>query len=285
MRALVVIAHYFKARNGSIYSSEQERLRQQRQASIEQVVQTWRGFFGTSATIDIAHKRTKIDPTPVDKLDICVLVNDSNHLLTPEFEKACNIRKINVRVADTRYLPFGAHRLMAESRKLYDWFVYSEDDILLRDALLFRKLEAFQARFGPSRILQPNRYEMNPRSWRIKTYIDGDLRGGFIEPYLKHVEERAEILLHESELGTLTYARARNPHSGFFALNAEQLAHWTAQPSFLDLDCSFVSPLESAATLSLLKAFSLYKTTPPYQSYFEMEHLDTKFSNLRLPVM
>lgn len=48
---------------------------------------------------------------------------------------------------------------------------------------------------------------------------------------------------------------------------------------------SFVSPLESGATLGILKTFSIFKSTVPNLGYFEIENLDKKFSNMKLDVL
>jgi hypothetical protein len=56
-----------------------------------------------------------------------------------------------------------------------------------------------------------------------------------------------------------------------------------AQPHFGDQDCSFVSPLESAATLGILKTFPIYKTFGRDMGWLEIEHLDTRFSGINLP--
>jgi len=79
----------------------------------------------------------------------------------------------------------------------------------------------------------------------------------------------------------VTFARARNPHSGFLAITRSELAHWMAQPHFLDLDCSFVGPMESAASLAMLKTFPVYKASRDSQDFCQIQHLDRKFSALR----
>jgi hypothetical protein len=115
-------------------------------------------------------------------------------------------------------------------------------------------------------------------------YIDGDLRFGLMQRLLGMVDEPETTLTQREPAGAVKFVRALNPHSGFFALSAEQFAFWSEQKHFLDMDCSFVSPLESAATLGLLKTFSVFKPALPLH-HFEIQHLDTKFSNMQLPVM
>ncbi len=65
-------------------------------------------------------------------------------------------------------------------------------------------------------------------------------------------------------------------------LSRAQAQHWVKQPHFFDLDCSFVSPLESAGSLSLLKTFSIYKPLLP-ADFLEVEHQDQKFSSYDWP--
>jgi hypothetical protein len=94
-----------------------------------------------------------------------------------------------------------------------------------------------------------------------------------------------EDTLYGSPFGrTGVFQRARNPHSGFYALTRDQLSYWMSQPHWLDRDCSFVSPLESAATLGIAKTFSIYKPFGASSGFLEIEHLDDRFSTMNLPV-
>ena len=53
-----------------------------------------------------------------------------------------------------------------------------------------------------------------------------------------------------------------------------------SQPHWGDEDVSFISPLESAATLAVLKTFAIYKSYGPGLDFCEAEHADTRFSSL-----
>ena len=284
MRICLIVAHYFKAEANPAYSSVDARKRDQRRQALARVLMAWRAQFSESSSLDIGQKMTELHPTSV-ALDMSVLVQGEDHLVDEHLQRGLGVELVGTQLANPRMLPFGAHQLMAERRGQYDWFVYSEDDLLLHDPALFQKIAAFNRVFGPRRLLQPNRYELNPQAWRLKTYIDGDLRPGLVDGLWSLVDDPQSALVHESDFGLLHFARARNPHSGFFALSSEQLAYWMAQPHFGDQDCSFVSPLESAATLCLAKTFSIYKPSAPNHNHLEIEHLDNKFSNLRLPIM
>jgi hypothetical protein len=61
------------------------------------------------------------------------------------------------------------------------------------------------------------------------------------------------------------------------------MAYWAAQPHFLDRDTGFIGPLESAATLGIMRTFRVYKPAVENASFLEIEHHGTAFiSQLRL---
>jgi hypothetical protein len=284
MRALVVFAHYFKAESKSTYSSTNAAQREARRESIARVLLAWRAQFGETASLNVEHKKLELNPPALDTLDMAVVVNGDDHLLDDAMLNRLGVEKLSVSLDQPRMLPFMAQRIMEQRKARYDWFVYSEEDVLPHDASFFGKLGAFQKNFGARRVLQPNRYEVNAAALRAKTYIDGDLRIGLMSRLFSFVPETENLLVQRDASGVLKFARAMNPHSGFFALSAEQFEMWSSAKHFLDMDCSFISPLESAATLGLLKTFSVYKPVLPMH-HLEIEHLDTKFSNMNLPLL
>lgn len=284
MRALVVFAHYFRAESQSIHSSTDERARAARRHAIAQALLSWRAHFGETATLNVEHRKFELNAPSAPQLDLAIVVNRDDHLLDDAMLRAFGAEKIVFDLDQPRMLPFMAQRIMADRKQSYDWFVYSEDDLAMRDGGLFSKLDAFRDAFGPKRVLQPHRYEINPRALRAKTYIDGDLRPRLMSRLFALVEESEPTLIQRGAPEAVKFTRAMNPHSGFFALCAEQFDAWSRQPHFLDLDSSFVSPLESAATLGLMKTFSVYKPALPMR-YLEIEHLDAKFSSHQFPVL
>ena len=57
-----------------------------------------------------------------------------------------------------------------------------------------------------------------------------------------------------------------------------------SQPHWMGGDCSFVSALESAATLGIAKTFSIYKPFGASSGFLEIEHPDDRISTMNLPV-
>ena len=52
---------------------------------------------------------------------------------------------------------------------------------------------------------------------------------------------------------------------------------WSRQPHFLDRDTSFIGPLESAATLGIMRTFRVYKPAVESAGFLEIEHFGTSF--------
>lgn len=282
MRILLALVHYFKAEADPRHASVNGALQTARRQRAQAVVEAYRGLFDRPATIDIESKRFQRGPGGGDELDIAVLTVPGCSLLDDPFLDRHRAVRIEVQPDNPRMLGFHVHELFARLRAEYDLFCYSEDDLRPTDPDLFAKLVWFAGETGGQRVLAPNRYEWNPAGAAIKTYIDGDLRGGFVDPLLAYRPDVDAIQL--SALGrSRSFRRARNPHSGFFGVTQAQLGHWMRQPHWLDRDCSFVSPLESAATLGLAKTFPVFKPFAASAGFLELHHLDTRFSSLDLP--
>ncbi len=178
-------------------------------------------------------------------------------------------------------LGFECHAVLRDRLGDYDYYAYLEDDLISRDSWLFVKLGWFTAQLGDEVLLQPNRYEVSPLLGLVhKAYIDGDLRDDVTAPF-------QDLLVTPVATGsllgtTVTFQRAKNPHAGCFFLNTRQMEAWLRQPYFLDRDQSFIGPLESAATLGVMRTFRIYKAAPESAGFLEIEHFGTSFlDNLR----
>jgi hypothetical protein len=282
MRILLAIAHFFRAEEGSNHSSTDAHRRDQRAAAIRSVIDSWRGHYGAVSSINVWQKRFEPMAGVADQLDIIVLVNGENHLLDADYCKSRGVRLYDAQLENPRMLGFSAHKLFADARNIYDVFAFSEDDLRPTGGDLLQRVLAFQDDFGWRRVLFPNRFEWNLRGPALKTFIDGMLRPGLIQPFEAALPDE-RFLKGRQGAQPLSFQRATNPHCGFFAITSEQLAHWVAQPHFGDQDCSFISPLESAATLGILKTFPIYKPFGRNMGWLEIEHLDTRFSGMNLP--
>jgi len=280
VKILLAIPHFFRPAPDSINASTNVAKRQLRHDVVRRSIMGWRGHFSRPAVLNVERKRYESFET--ETLHIAALLSGDDHLLDPEFCAEWGVRRQSVRVDNPRLLGFAARTLFANARNDYDLFVFAEDDLMPRDGALLRKIAGFTEAFGPRRLAMPNRYEWNPRGPGLKTYNDGDLRPGLIGPRIDAIPDE-EWLRQPFGSSSIVFHRALNPHSGFYALTRDQLLYWIEQDHFSDIDCSFVSPLESAATLGVLKTFSIYKPHGPDVGWIEIEHLDDRYSSLPFP--
>lgn len=277
MRVLVAVVHYFKAEEKPRHSSTDANRQAERAAAVRNVIDAWRGHVGPSSMMNVHPHRYERVRGPAAELDIAIITSGDDHLLDAEHANTSRLRVVRATVDNPRMLGFAAHKLFADNRHNYDLFVFSEDDLRPTDGSLIKKVVAFNDAFGDKRVLLPNRYEWNLKGPAYKTFIDGDLRPDVIAKYEQSLPD--ELFLRQM-IGSqsIVYRRATNPHSGFFAITSQQLAYWMAQPHFLDLDCSFVSPLESSASLGVMKTFSVFKSWGADMGWLEIEHLDHRFT-------
>ena len=282
MKLLVAIPHYFKPKPNSRHSSTDGTRREQRAQAIKDVILCYRGLFGGSSKLNI--NTIKLEPYlgPDIEVHIVVVVQGEDHLLDLEFCKQHQVSVASVKLADPRLLGFAVQSLLAENRSHFDYFVFCEDDLRMHDPLFFSKLEWFNASFGWQRLLMPNRVEWNAQIPTVKTYIDGDLLPKHVQHYLDALPDEA-FLKATAFLQPIRFERTRNPHAGFFALSSEQMHYWTQQPHFGDGDLSFFTPLESSATLGVMKTFPIYKSAGRDAGFLELEHLDDRYSVYGIP--
>ncbi|MDO8380747.1 hypothetical protein [Phenylobacterium sp.] len=284
MRILVTIAHYFSAEANPRHASTRESRREDRKRAVEEVICAYRGQFGTSTTMDVGTKSFQPGVGSDDDIDIVAVTTHEKHLLEPDFCRTYGVKVAKLELENPRMLGFSAHQIMAQRANQYDLFVFSEDDLRVNDPSFFSKLAWFNQAYGQKRVLSPNRIEWNRKAPTLKTYIDGDLNAQIADQMNAFVPD--DDALYGAPLGRqMVMRRARNPHSGFFALTRDQLNYWMRRPHWMDRDVSFISPLESAATLGIAKTFSIYKAFGRSAGFLEIEHLDSGFSSLKMPVI
>lgn len=186
--------HFYSADEAPVYSSRSSLKLDQRRLAIHELVFNWRAVCEQPFVLDIERKSfVSAEAEPI-KLDIYILVNGKNHLLEDMFIEKNGIKLVTVKTENPLMIPFASYHVFFKNKGDYDWFVYSEDDLVLRDPFIFQKQALFRRHFGEARLLQPNRFEFNPDGPSIKTYVDGNLREGFIKPFLDRVDEREDHL-------------------------------------------------------------------------------------------
>lgn len=277
MRVLLTLAHFFKP-DGGKHGSQRKDPAPRLKALTLSLAALHQLFGKSQGMIDIAQRSTfpANQPQSCD-LDIVICTTQGHHLLE-QLSLPYHFYRHHPTQAEPLLLGFECQAVLRDCLGQYDYYCFMEDDLILHDPWFFIKLDWFTKWAGDLSLLQPNRYEISTHALTCKTYIDGNLLPRVTAPF-QNVQEHPQ--LQSTFLGLpVLFRRALNPHSGCYFLNAKQMEHWAKQPDFLDRDTRFVSPLESAATLGIMKTFRVYKTAPEQANFLEIQHFGEGFLGL-----
>ncbi|MDF1840567.1 MAG: hypothetical protein P1U77_03980 [Rubripirellula sp.] len=286
MRLLFVIPHYFKRSEDATTQSGLENRHGStsgqiavRTRSLQRCVFSLKQNLGSSQAI-IRHVDRRVEPANEasrHEVHVVVVTTGGSHLIQEAKFPPDLIHQFSVD-DNPKHLGFLAQRVLRDRWGNYDYYCYLEDDLAIEDPWFFEKLRWFNSYVGDDKVLLPQRFERSENHTYKKVYLDGDLAKRVTEPF-QNIDELPE--LKSEVLGkSVRFVRPPNPHSGCFFLNANQMQHWIAQPYFEPIDTSFIGPLESAATLGVMKTFDIYKPARENASFFEIEHADRRFISL-----
>lgn len=278
MKILFTVAHFFNpegdGKHGSLRKDPQSR-----RIALTTCLTALRALYGKSQySIHIGkHEAIAANQSHSHDVDIIVCTTKNFHLLS-EIPLPSNFLMHHNTNSEPMLLGFECQAVLKSCLGKYDYYCYLEDDLVLHDPWFFVKLNWFINQTGSGNLLQPNRYEISPLGPVPKAYIDGELNPQVTAPF-QNVRERSQLqgkILEKS----MSFQRTLNPHAGCYFLNAEQMSIWAKKPYFLDRDTSFIGPLESAATLGIMKTFRIYKAAPVDASFLEIQHFGTTFLSL-----
>ena len=213
-------------------------------------------------------------------IDTIIVTDGSHHVLDrlkPPFSST--FEHCVTQPSSPMLLGFAAHQVLADHlRDDYDYYCFLEDDLVIHDAQFFHKLAHFSANTDSLAILVPNRYETRTFPHPVnRFYIDGPISLEDLSLLPRQNQNPYQI----SAIGIdVAFENPPNPHAGCFFLTQQQLKLWINSTYWMDMDTAFISPLESAATLSVAKAFSIYKTSLQQASWFDIEHHGASFHSL-----
>lgn len=278
MRILITIAHFFKPEDKSIHDSRRKNP-QPRLAALSQSLVALHQLFSKSQSIININKKLAfpVNEPLANDLDIVICTTKNCHLLE-KLRVPAHFYQHYPTQAEPMLLGFECQAVLRDCLGEYDYYCFMEDDLIIHDPWFFVKLYWFTKEAGDRCLLQPNRYEISTQGLSYKAYVDGDISKKATERF-QNLSDRPQ--LKSTIIGVpMVFRRALNPHSGCYFLNANQMAHWAIQPDFLDRDTSFIGPLESAATLGIMKNFLVYKSAPQQASFLEIQHYGTKFLSM-----
>jgi hypothetical protein len=274
MRILFASPHYYEPRTGTDYGSLRSAPAARAQVTRQCLASLRQNFAQAQSLLNGAYRCLHPANERLSATIAVALCTTGDSHLVPELT-GCGFDHIRTEAHPT-LLGFECHKVLRGGLGQYDYFAYLEDDLRVSDALLFAKLAWFTAKFGTDAVLQPNRFEISADPAPYKLYIDGNLDNAETSRELQRIEDRR--YLEASLFGPpIVFQRVDNPHSGCFFLNAEQFEYWAGQPDFAEPSARFGGPLESAATLGLMRHFRVYKPSREDAGFLEIEHLDPRY--------
>jgi len=274
MRILFAIPHYFAPNPAGHYGAERSPPEARALATRLCLSSLRLNFSGAQGLLDgLQGKLHAANEDLSATITIALCTTGDSHLIA----HLAGLGVDHVRTgADPRLLGFECHKVLRSGLGQFDYFAYLEDDLRIADALFFTKLIWFNAQFGDTAVLQPNRFELAAEPAAFKLYIDGNPHDRRFGAGLQRIDEQRRIAA--PAFGRqVAFQRVDNPHSGCFFLNAAQLARWASEPDFAVPSTAFCGPLESAATLGIMRHFRVYKPARENAAFLEIEHLDPRY--------
>lgn len=280
MKVLITIPHYYKPRANGMYGSyseaETDRIR-----VLERVVTAWYELFvypaasvhqkveGEGATKKIYALMKPADkPLHID-LTLVFVTTEQEHLLNKTNLDPKLYRHQQVKISDPRYLGFACHRVLASHRGEFDYYCFSEDDLIVHDLYFFRKLAWFEKTFGSGCLLQPNRY-MTRLTPVFTEYLDFEYQN-YTENWIDYT--RQPMLETEYLAQPIKFFQTRNPHAGCFFLSATQYDMMCEREGYAQPNSQFAGPLESAASYDLMRTFDIYRAEYAQAAFLSIEHI------------
>ena len=197
-----------------------------------------------------------------------IVCTDGRHALDEVL--ACFSSQISVHsfeLDDPRQLPLAARDYLIHHSAPVDLSVYLEDDLVLLDLLSFDKFDWFLQQTRSEMVLMPHRTEAIQRRSLGQLLPDGPIRTGAVQP--EFTPGRDVLRLEQKSGQELRFDRPSNPHSGMFAVSRMQVDYLKQQKLPRE---GFISPLETAATLTVAAFYPVLKPALVCRSFLQVEH-------------
>lgn len=281
MKLLFALAHYFQPKPGAFYGSEGADPARRAAAVATTIVSLHQTFGSRQGLLDgqarVAHPANDLEPAEVHV--VACTAGDAH--LVPQLKGIESLFTHRPCSRDPKFLGLECRAALGEGIGRYDWFCYLEDDLAITDPLFFEKLKWFRDVAGDDAVLQPNRFEVALNQPLDKVYIDGNMADATQSPKFQAIADRP-VVEGEAFGRRYVFKRVNNPHSGTFFLDARQMAQFAQQPDFLLEESGFAGPVESCATLGIMRHFRVYKPARVNAGFLEVRHLNNRYLGARM---
>ncbi len=277
MRILLAIVHHWNPDGGGGHASLRADPKPRLDAFEQQLLALQR-IGQRQSQLNIAVKEAQPANESIrHHIHVAVITDGEHHLidrLDPRYQGLYSL--VLTKPQTPRHLGFEAQKFLASRlQDDFDIYGYLEDDLVIHDPYFFHKIDWFSQQVGDEYLLLPHRMELVHHPHPVdRFYIDGSIHEEDLRKIIPNPEPTITINLPGINLA---FESPKNPHSGCFFLSKSQLASWTRHQSWQDGDTSWISPLESAATLGLTKIFKLFKPSFNHAAWLEIQHWGNSF--------
>lgn len=278
LRVRVVMPHYFREQQeGSGYGSGRRGQRLARGLALGRALHALLALQRSEQDLVLNIGKRHLDQTPPLssggqtlaplRLELNVFTHGGHALAEILALFGGQIRLHSVELEDPRTLALAARDFLIAAEPAVDLHLYLEDDLVIDDPLFLDKQHWFLQRCSHRAVLMPHRQERIPGRGGQRLLVDGPLSEQFIGRFTK---PRAEVARGRFWTGEeVSFDRSANPHSGLFCLSRPQVEQLRGTELPRE---GFVSPLETAATLTVLQHFDVLKPSLANRQFLRVEH-------------
>jgi len=275
MKILITIPHYYRHIENTSHGSMGKDPARRIEALTECITSIHQNFGSSQCLMDHYLKQTfPANFYQQHQIDIFICTTRQCHILGELLLQRTSYSHIETN-SEPMLLGFECANILKEHLGKYDYYCYMEDDLIIHDPLFIQKIKWFTDSTSNDNLLQPNRFELSRHHSVLKCYLDGNV--GDIYSCLSLYPTDGPEFSTNFFGSYFRFSQPLNPHSGCFFLNAEQFEYWTRQSHFSEKDTSFIGPLESAASIGIMKTFNIYKPVPDNANFLEIGHHGDSF--------
>lgn len=287
MRVSLCIPHYFKPSDDKDgYGSTRQTARITRTLSLGRCLGSLislqrlnRNCVFNMASQAIEHYaiNNSTDPLSPLEIEITVCTDGENTLgeVLDEFRHFIQIKTFELE--EPKNLPIATRDWLLRTRdngEHFDLYVYLEDDIVINDLEFFNKQLWFLSHTKGRFCLMPHRYEPVFRRKVGRLLIDGPLKPSLVRRFSEPRPNAGRGIYRG--IHPIEFDIPENPHSGLFVISNPQKEYLSSKKLATD---GFISPLETAATLTVLEHFTVFKPSVDCTNFLTIEHGHPSFTS------
>jgi hypothetical protein len=274
MRILVAIAHYYKYDRIGFHGSRGNDPTPRIRALTNSIVALHGHFTGPSLEYSFGEGKAMPANGERHQLTIAICTTENEHVVD-RLDLDRNLFLHHKSATPPLELAIECRRVLGNSVDNFDLLCFLEDDLVINDPTFFEKILWFNSQVGDGSVLLPNRYEISVRHRFRKVYCDGPINRNQSPRYWN--DKGPPLLASKIMNRDVKFQLASNVHAGCYFVTQRQMKQWKQAPWFLTNEQALMGPLESAASVALMRSFAVYKPALENADFLEIQHDDDRF--------